>query len=171
MIRLLPLFSDGLTAGCRLPTNKKIDCLLLRRIYVYPEPGQKILRPSDSAFHAVPHRTMGTFLVLRDAGHPDDLSILRRERRWVGYRQNAGRRHRRRIRRQRLPIHHPRRVVGRPDFRGGKNAVYLRHRRDARPHPAGRHPRPVRPAVWPGVHRLGQRRRKVVGQLHGRFAV
>ena len=38
---------------------------------------------------------------------------------------------------------------------GGKNAVYLRHRRDARPHLTGRHPRPVRPAVWPGVHRIG----------------
>ena len=155
MIRLLPLFSDGLTAGCRLPTNKKIDCLLLRRIYVYPEPGQKILRPSDSAFHAVPYRALGTFFVLRYAGHLADLPVLRRRQRRFGHRQVARGRHRRRIRRQRLPLHHPRRVAGRPDFWGGKNAVYLRHRRDARPHPAGRHPRPVRPAVWPGVHRIG----------------
>ena len=56
-------------------------------------------------------------------------------------------------------------------FGARKNAVYFRHRGHARTHRFGNRTGFVRAFVRFGTHRVGQRRREIVGKLDGRLAL
>ena len=75
------------------------------------------------------------------------------------------------VRRQRLPVHHSRCVVGRPHLGCGAYPVYRRHRRDDRPYFIGDRTGFDGIAAGLGVYRTGQRRREIVCQFDGRFFV
>ena len=98
----------------------------------------KILRSATPAGQPVRGRAVGTVLVLRHAGHPADLPLLLGRRRRPRHSGKHRHQHRRRLRRRRLPVHHPRRLDGRPAARPRARAVPQRRPRDVRAHRPGR---------------------------------